>query len=308
MTTAHVYDTVILGGGPAGLTAALYAARAGLDVLILERLCAGGQMALTHRIDNYPGFPEGIEGISLGEAMKIHAERFGAVTKYDQITAAELLGSPKLLHGDEGDYPGKTVILATGAIPRRLGLAGEKNLLGRGLSYCAACDGMFYRGKQVAVVGGGNSAVSEALLLSKLARHVTLIHRGASLRTGKAEYEALLKAENVSTRWNNQVCALSYGDRLTGVRLKDTKIGEETAIACDGLFVSIGRIPATDLFQGQLELDSAGYIPADETTQTRIPGVYAIGDVRKKPLRQIVTATSDGAVAAVMAQRYLSAE
>lgn len=308
MKSGHVYDTVILGGGPAGLTAAVYAARAGLEVLVLEQLCAGGQMALTHTIDNYPGFPEGIDGISLGEAMKIQAERFGAVTKYDQVTEVELLREPKVLRGNEEDYRGKTVILATGAVPRRLGLPGEENLVGRGVSYCGACDGMFYKGKTVAVVGGGNSAASEALLLSKLARHVTLIHRRDVLTAGKAEYEALLNTGNVSFRWNSRVCALRYRDRLTGIRLKDTQTGEESTLESDGLFVSIGRKPATDLFHGQLELDSQGYISVGQTTETTIPGVYAVGDVRAKPLHQIVTAMSDGAVAAVMAQRFLSTE
>ncbi len=306
MNTAHVYDMIIVGGGPAGYTAALYAARAGLDVVVLEKLSAGGQMALTHQIDNYPGFEEGIDGFTLAEKMQKQAERFGAKTLYAEVTRMNLDESPKTVETSEGTLQGRTVTLATGAGPRALGVAHEEALVGRGVAYCAACDGMFYRGKTVVVVGGGNSAAADALLLSRIARKVILVHRRDTLRATKVYHDPLMKAENVEFRWNSTVDALLHDDRLTGVRLKDVKTGETSELACDGVFVSVGRKPATALVQGQVELDGNGYIAADETTQTSVPGVYAVGDVRTKLLRQVVTAVSDGAMAVHMAEEYLA--
>lgn len=306
MNTAHVYDMIIVGGGPAGYTAALYAARAGLDVVVLEKLSAGGQMALTHQIDNYPGFEEGIDGFTLAEKMQKQAERFGAKTLYAEVTRMNLDETPKTVETSEGTLQGRTVTLATGAGPRSLGVAHEEALVGRGVAYCAACDGMFYRGKTVVVVGGGNSAAADALLLSRIARKVILVHRRDTLRATKVYHDPLMKAENVEFRWNSTVDALLHGDRLTGVRLKDVKTGETSELACDGVFVSVGRKPTTALVQGQVELDGNGYIAADETTQTSVPGVYAVGDVRTKLLRQVVTAVSDGAMAVHMAEEYLA--
>ena len=306
MNTAHVYDMIIVGGGPAGYTAALYAARAGLDVVVLEKLSAGGQMALTHQIDNYPGFEEGIDGFTLAEKMQKQAERFGAKTLYAEVTRMNLDESPKTVETSEGTLQGRTVTLATGAGPRALGVAHEEALVGRGVAYCAACDGMFYRGKTVVVVGGGNSAAADALLLSRIARKVILVHRRDTLRATKVYHDPLMKADNVEFRWNSTVDALLHDDCLTGVRLKDVKTGETSELACDGVFVSVGRKPATALVQGQIELDSNGYIAADETTQTSVPGVYAVGDVRTKLLRQVVTAVSDGAMAVHMAEEYLA--
>ena len=302
----HVYDMIIIGGGPGGYTAALYAARAGLDALVLEKLSAGGQMALTHQIDNYPGFPEGIDGFQLAQQMQEQAERFGAKTEYAEVTALDLKAEPKAVHSSEGTFLARTVVLATGAGPRELGVEGEDRLTGRGVAYCAACDGMFYRGKTVAVVGGGNSAVADALLLSRVAKEVILIHRRDSLRATRVYHEALEKAETVHFRWNSVVTKLIDDGRLTGIRIKDVHTGEESEIACDGLFVSVGRKPATQLVKDQLELDSSGYISAGESTQTSIPGVYAVGDVRTKALRQIVTAVADGAMAVHMAESYLA--
>lgn len=306
MNTAHVYDMIIVGGGPAGYTAALYAARAGLDVVVLEKLSAGGQMALTHQIDNYPGFEEGIDGFTLAEKMQKQAERFGAKTLYAEVTRMNLDESPKTVETSEGTLQGRTVTLATGAGPRALGVAHEEALVGRGVAYCAACDGMFYRGRTVVVVGGGNSAAADALLLSRIARKVILVHRRDTLRATKVYHDPLMKAENVEFRWNSTVDALLHDDRLTGVRLKDVKTGETSELTCDGVFVSVGRKPATALVQGQVELDGNGYIAADETTQTSVPGVYAVGDVRTKLLRQVVTAVSDGAMAVHMAEEYLA--
>lgn len=306
MKEKHVYDMIIVGGGPGGYTAALYAARAGLDTLVVERLSAGGQMALTHQIDNYPGFEEGIDGFSLAEKMQKQAERFGAKTQYAEVGKMDLAAEPKMLETSEGMLYGKTVVLATGANPRELGVEHERELVGKGVAYCAACDGMFYRGKTVAVVGGGNTAAADALLLSRIAKRVILIHRRDTLRATKIYHEPLMSTENVEFRWNSTVSELLYEDTLTGIRLKDVNTGEETEVSCDGLFVSVGRKPATDLVKGQLELDKSGYVEAGETTATNLPGVFAVGDVRTKLLRQVVTAVADGAMAVHMAEGYLA--
>lgn len=306
MDGKHVYDMIVAGGGPGGYTAALYAARSGLDTLVLEKLSAGGQMALTEAIDNYPGFEEGIDGFTLAEKMQRQAERFGAKSEYAEVERVDLAASPKVLETSAGVFYGRTVVLATGAGPRELGLANEAALTGRGVAYCAACDGMRYRGRTVVVVGGGNSAAGDALALSRVAKKVILVHRRDSLRATKVYHEPLMRAENIEFRWNSAVTELLGGDRLTGVRLRDLRTGEETQLDCDGVFISVGRKPATELVQGQLELDRGGYIVADETTKTSLPGVYAVGDVRTKPLRQVVTAVADGAMAVHMAEEYLA--
>ena len=306
MREIHVYDLIVVGGGPGGCTAALYAARAGLDTLMLEKLSAGGQMALTEEIDNYPGFEDGIDGFTLAEKMQRQAERFGAASEYAQVERMDLAASPKVLETSEGTFYARTVVLATGAGPRQLGLPGEAALTGRGVAYCAACDGMRYKDRTVVVVGGGNSAAADALLLSRIARKVILVHRRDTLRATKVYHAPLMQAENLEFRWNSTVTELLHGDALTGVRLKDRNTGAETEVPCDGLFISIGRTPATEWAAGQLELDQNGYIRADETTKTSLPGVYAVGDVRTKPLRQVVTAVADGATAAHMAEEYLA--
>ena len=305
-TAEGQYDMVIVGGGPGGYTAALYAARAGLKTVVVEKLSAGGQMALTRQVDNYPGFADGIDGYELAGRMQQQAERFGAQTRYAQVMEIDLAATPKVIRTSEGALYGKTVVLAMGANPRELGLPGEKELVGRGIAYCAACDGMAFKGKTVVVVGGGNSAAADALLLSRIARKVILVHRRDTLRATQVYHEPLMKAENVEFRWNSVVTQLLHGDRLTGVRLRNVKTGEETDIATDGVFVSVGRVPSTDLVAGQVELDRSGYIVAGESTETGIPGVYAVGDVRTKLVRQVVTAVSDGAVAVHMAEEFLA--
>lgn len=302
----RLYDMVIVGGGPGGYTAALYAARAGLSVVVLEKLSAGGQMALTTQIDNYPGFPDGIDGYTLGQQMQQGAERFGAETELAEVYSLDLQSPVKTIETSEGTFRGKTVVIATGASPRELGIPGEKELTGRGVNYCAHCDGMFYKGKIVAVIGGGNSAAADAMLLSRIAAKVILIHRRDTLRATKIYHQPLLQAENVEFRWNSTVSGLLQDGKLTGITLQDVHTGEETQLPCDGVFVSIGRSPATALVAGQLELDENGYIVADESTRTGIPGVFAVGDVRTKPLRQVVTAVSDGATAAHWAEEYLA--
>ena len=301
----HVYDTVIIGGGPAGYTAALYAARAGLDTLVVERMSAGGQMGLTDQIDNYPGFDEGVDGLTLGMKMQAGAERFGAKTKYGEVRSLSLEGELKKITLARGELMARTVIIATGANPRTLGIEGEDALVGRGLHYCAHCDGRFYQGKTVIVVGGGNSAASDALYLSRLAEKVIVIHRRDTLRATKIYHAPLMQAENVEFLWDSAITDYIVDKRVTGVRVKNLKTGEETEVSCDGLFVSIGRKPATEPFT-MLTLDEHGYIVADESTKTDMPGVFAVGDVRTKVLRQVVTAVSDGAVAAHYAEEYIA--
>ena len=247
----NIYDVVIIGGGPGGYTAALYAARANLTVLLLEKLTPGGQMGTTDVIDNYPGFPEGINGFELAMQMKQGAERFGVETKLSEVLSVDLKGAVKQIRTADGTYQAKTVVLASGAHPRELGLAEERELRGRGVSYCATCDGMFYRGKTVVVVGGGNTAAADVLYLSKLCKKVYLVHRRDTLRASKVYLDPLQKAENVEFVWDSEV-------------------------------------------------------QADETTRTSLPGVYAVGDLRRKPLRQVVTAAADGAVAAHFIEEYLS--
>ncbi|MBO5039972.1 MAG: thioredoxin-disulfide reductase [Clostridia bacterium] len=302
----HVFDMIIIGGGPAGYTAALYAARAGFETLVLERLSAGGQMALTHMIDNYPGFEEGIDGFSLADKMKKQAERFGAKSKTADVVRLDLTAEPKQIETASGTFLGRTVVLATGANPRELGVEKETELVGRGVAYCAACDGMFYRGKTVVVVGGGNTAAADALLLSRIAEKVILVHRRDTLRATKIYHEPLMQAKNVELRWNSTVKELLHEAKITGVRLSDVNTGEESTVACDGVFVSVGRKPATEFLGGQVALDGGGYVVAGEDTKTNIPGVYAVGDVRTKEVRQIVTAVSDGAVAVHEAEKYLA--
>ena len=268
-----IYDVVIIGGGPGGYSAALYCARSGMSVLVLEKLSPGGQMATTGQVDNYPGFEDGIDGFELGEKMKKGADRFGAETAFDEVIRVDLKAEPKKITTTGGELLTKTVVIATGASPRELGLPEEKKLRGRGVAYCAVCDGMRYKDKTVVVSGGGNSAAEDALFLAKICKKVYLVHRRDVL--------------------------------VTGVRLADVKTGEEREIACDGVFVAIGRVPDTAVFEGQVERNEQGYIIADETTRTNVPGVFAVGDVRTKPLRQIVTAASDGAVASKFIEEFI---
>lgn len=302
----HLYDIIIIGGGPSGYTAAMYAARAGLDTLLIEKMSPGGQMALTGDIDNYPGFDEGIDGFTLGMKMQNGAERFGAKTEYAEVLELNLEEKIKVVKTDSEDFYAKTVLISTGANPRRLGIEGEDQILGKGVHYCAHCDGRFYKGMTVAVVGGGNSAVSDVLTLSRLAGKVYLIHRRDSLRATKIYTDALMKAENVEILWNTKVTDLIADDRLSAIRIADIGDKSERKVDVNALFVSIGRSPATDFLKGKVDIDEQGYIVADESTRTNIDGVYAAGDVRTKPLRQVVTATADGAVAVFMAEEYIS--
>ena len=301
-----IHDMIVIGGGPAGYAAALYAARAGLSVLVLEKLSAGGQMALTDVIDNYPGFVQGIDGFELGERMQQSAERFGAVTELAEVYRVDLKAEPKVVETSEGTFLGRTVVLATGAGPRELGLPEEQAQVGRGVHYCAACDGMRYRGRTVAVIGGGNSAVADAMQLARVAAKVIIVHRRDALRADQVGREALAKLPNVEFRWNSAVSGILGDKQVTGLRLWDTASGEMSELAVDGVFVSIGRKPASELVRGQAELDRSGYVVADESTRTGVPGFFAVGDVRTKALRQVATAVADGAVAVHFAQEYLA--
>ncbi len=303
-----IFDTIIIGGGPAGYAAALYATRAGLSTLVLEKFSAGGQMTQTSLIENYPGFDEGIDGFSLGFKMQQGAERFGAETLQTEVLSAFLCSSPKIIVTDAGEFKARTVIIATGADHRHLGLEHENELIGRGVGYCAACDGMLFRTKTVAVVGGGNSAAADALYLSKICQKVYLIVRRDALRATKIYHEPLMKAQNVEFVWNSEVKELIFEKKLSGVSIKNNKNGEESTLSLDGLFISIGRDPATEKLGRELELDKFGYIVADETTKTNLEGVFAAGDVRTKALRQVVTAAADGAVAAHFAEEYISSK
>ena len=301
-----IYDMIVIGGGPGGYTAALYAARAGLQVAVVERMSAGGQMALTHQVDNYPGFAQGIEGFLLGMNMQEQAQRFGAETIYAEVTALDLGQNPKIVRMGNDQLLARTIVLSTGANPRTLGLAREYELTGQGVHYCAACDGMFYKGKTVVLVGGGNSAAADALILSRIAKKVIIVHRRDTLRATKIYHEPLMRAENVEFMWNSAVSELHHDGRMKGVQVRNVVSSEVTEVECDGVFISVGRAPASGLVAGQLELDEGGYIVAGESTATSVPGVYAVGDVRTKQVRQIVTAVSDGAVAAHYAEQFLA--
>lgn len=297
---------MIVGGGPGGYSAALYCARAGLKTLVLEKLSAGGQMALTSQIDNYPGFEDGIDGFELGEKMQATAERFGAVTELAEVYSLKLDEEIKTADTSEGEFSARAVILATGANPRQLGIPREEAYVGRGVNYCAACDGMFYKGKTVAVVGGGNTAAADVTILSRIAKKVYLIHRRDTLRATKIYHKQLDAMENVEFLWDSTVEELITEDKVKGLKLKNLKTGELTELDCDGLFVSIGRRPATELVKDVVALDDLGYVMADESCRTNIAGVFAVGDVRTKALRQVVTAVADGATASHYVEEYLT--
>ncbi|MEG0597601.1 MAG: thioredoxin-disulfide reductase [Oscillospiraceae bacterium] len=307
----HIYDLIILGGGPAGLSAALYAGRSRLDTLLLEQGAGGGQIAITSELENYPGSPENDSGADLIARMTRQADRFGAKRTSDTITAVDLTGDVKTFTGDKETYKARSVILATGAVPRPIGCPGEAEFAGRGVSYCATCDANFFRNLEVFVVGGGNSAAEEALYLTKFARKVTVIHRRDALRATKSVQEKLFANEKVSFLWDSRVLSLSGDGLLSHMEVENVKTGAITQIDADpkdrvfGVFVFIGLSPRTDLFAGQVTLQD-GYVPTDEKMQTNLPGVYAAGDVRVTPLRQVVTAVSDGAIAATMVEGYLN--
>lgn len=302
----HVYDMIIIGGGPAGYTAALYAARAGLDAVLIEKAGAGGQMALTDVIDNYPGFDEGIDGFTLGMKMKNGAERFGVKTILEQVNSVDFKNDVKAVNTAGKTYFAKTVVVSTGADPNELGVKNEREYIGKGIHYCAHCDGRFYKDKTVMVVGGGNTAVADALFLARFAKKVYVVHRRDTFRAEKILVDPLLHAENVEVLWNSVPVEFTAEERISGALIKNTVINQEIKVPVDGVFVSIGRKPVTYFLEGSVSFDDKGYIIADETCRSSVDGVYAVGDVRTKPLRQIVTAAADGAVAVHFAVEYLA--
>jgi thioredoxin reductase (NADPH) len=304
----HIYDVIIIGGGPGGYSAALYATRSGLDTLVIEKMYAGGQMTETMQIDNYPGFDQGIDGFSLGNKMKTGAEKFGAKTVYETVNCVVLDKEIKVVETNKQKYASRTVVIATGAKHKHLGIESESKYIGKGVGYCAACDGMFYKNKVVAVVGGGNSAVADTLLLSKVAKKVYLIHRRDSLRATKIYNDALTSASNIEIIWNSKVIDIKGETFVNKLTLENVNNSNVSELDVDGVFISIGREPSTELFKGQVELDNHGYIKADESTRTNIDGIYAVGDVRTKALRQIVTAAADGATASFYIEEYLASK
>lgn len=301
----HIFDMIVIGGGPAGYTSALYASRAGFDTLVLERMAPGGQMALTDTIDNYPGFENGVDGFDLGIKMQSQAERFGAKTEFADVTDVDFTEKIKKISTTAGEFLSKTVVVATGANPRELGIENEKEYTGKGVHYCAHCDGRFYKDKTVAVVGGGNTAIQDVLYLSRIAKKVYVIHRRDSFRATKIYVEQLKKAENIEILYNSTVESIIAEERVSGITVKNSDAGEKKKLECDALFVSIGRIPATEFLKGKINLDENGYIIADETTKTSENGVFAVGDVRTKELRQVVTAVADGTVAVHFAEKEI---
>ncbi|MCF6466631.1 thioredoxin-disulfide reductase [Clostridium sp. Cult2] len=306
-----IYDVVIIGAGPAGLAAGLYASRARLKTLILEKEKAGGQIVSTAEVANYPGSIENATGPTLVARMVEQAEEFGAERVLDTIKEIDLEGKVKVLKGEKGEYQAKTVIIATGANPRPIGCPGEKELTGRGVSYCATCDAAFFEDMEVFVVGGGDTAVEEGMYLTKFARKVTIIHRRDELRAAKSIQEKAFNNEKMDFMWDSVVEEIKGDGIVESMVVKNVKTGELTEIFADeddgtfGIFPFIGFIPATELFKGKITLEN-GYIPTDADMKTSLPGVFAAGDVRVKSLRQVVTATADGAIAAVQAEKYIN--
>jgi thioredoxin reductase (NADPH) len=305
-----IRDVIIIGSGPAGYTAALYAARAQLRPLVFEgSVTAGGALMNTTDVENFPGFPDGVLGPDLMDAMRKQAERFGAELVAEDVTGVDLAADPKRITVEGDVYLARTVIIATGSRYRELGVAGEKRLAGHGVSWCATCDGFFFRDSDIAVVGGGDSAVEEATFLTRFARSVTLVHRRDALRASKIMQERAFANPKISIRWNSVVTEVLGDSKVSGLRLRDTITGEESTLPVGGVFVAIGHDPRSDLFAGQLATDPDGYLLVEQpSTRTAIPGVFACGDVVDRSYRQAVTAAGTGCAAALDAERYLAAQ
>ncbi len=299
-------NVVILGSGPAGLSAAIYAARAHLDPIVITGDTQGGQVTITNEIENYPGFPKGVGGLEMYQLFREQAERFGARIVIDHVEAAELHQQPMLLRAREAEYETKSLIIATGSNPRRLGVPGEDEMIGKGVSYCATCDGFFYQDRPVAVVGGGDSALDEGLFLTRFASKVTIIHRRDKLRASKILQNRAFKNPKIEFIWDTVVERVLGEDEVTGLRLKNVKTGDVHDFPVDAVFVFIGHIPNTAIFEGQVELDQQGYIVTDRRMRTNISGVFACGDVQDPVYRQAITAAGTGAIAAMEAEKYLA--
>lgn len=304
MTAEQIYDVIIAGAGPAGMTAAVYASRANMSTLMLERGIPGGQMANTEEVENYPGYDH-ILGPELSNKMFEHAKKFGAEYQYGEIKEVADYGEYKLVKTSNGEYKGKSLIIATGASPRKLGIPGEDKFTGRGVSWCAVCDGAFFKNKELIVIGGGDSAVEEAVYLTRFASKVTIIHRRDSFRAQKILQKRAFENPKINVIWNTRVTEILGEDKVTGARLENLQTGEISEIACDGVFIYVGMDPLSEPFKSLGITNEHGYIPTDDQMRTKVPGIFAAGDVREKTLRQIVTATNDGSLAAISAQHYV---
>ncbi len=297
---------IIIGSGPAGWTAGIYAGRAQLEPLLITGTAVGGQMALTPEIENYPGFPDGISGQELTQLMQQQAERFGTRVQMDEVTAVELSNHPFKIVTYGEEYETKALIIATGTSPRKLGVPGEAEFTGRGVSYCATCDGFFYKDRKVVVVGGGDAAIEEAIFLTKFASQVYVVHRRNRLRAEKFFQERAFRNEKIEFVWDSVVTEILGDGKVTGVRLKNVKTEEESVLETDGVFIYVGAIPNTGFLKGQLELDNRGYIVTNRQCHTSVPGVFAAGDVQERVLRQIATAVGSGAMAAMEAEKFIA--
>lgn len=302
---SEIYDLIILGAGPAGISAAIYASRAKLNTLWLEKKFAqGGQIVDTYEVDNYPGFP-GINGMDLGETMAAHAEKLGMIPQRENVLSIEDENGIKVIHTKKNEYRAKTVIFAMGAVHRTLAIPGEEELSGMGVSYCATCDGAFFRDRTVAVIGGGNVAVEDAILLSRNCKKVYVIHRRDQLRADKILQERLMACENVEIIWDTVPVTINGDMKVSGLKIQNKKTGEEKNISLDGVFIAVGIVPNTEKICNLVELDESGYVIAGEDCVTSTPGIFAAGDIRTKKLRQVVTAVADGANAVVSAEKFL---
>ncbi len=304
----NLYDVIIIGSGPAGYTAAIYAARANLSVLMFQGYQVGGQLMLTSEVENYPGFEDGILGPPMMEKFEAQARRFGTEMIPEDVSAIDFSKRPFKIITDSGDYYARTMIISTGASAKWLGLPSEARLQGRGVTACATCDGFFFKNKDVAVIGGGDTAMEEAIFLTRYASHVTVIHRRDSLRASKIMQDRAFKNPKISFIWGTDVIEVLGDDAMTGLRLRHVKTGEESVLPVQGLFLAIGHKPNTDLFKGAIDMDKAGYIVPVEHTMTNIPGVFAAGDVTDHRYRQAVTAAGDGCRAAIDLERWLESQ
>ena len=304
MTEKHV-KVLVLGSGPAGLSAALYAARAELEPIVLTGMQLGGQAALTHTIENYPGFPEGVGGAQLGELFQKQAEHFGAKVEFDMANEVDLSQRPYTVKTDSGEYKAETLIITTGANPLHLEIPGEVELTGRGVSYCATCDGWFFKDKKVVVVGGGDSAFEEALFITRYASSVTLIHRREEFRAGAILQKRAKEHPKMNFILNTVVTEAVGTDKLTALKLKNVQTGEESTLETDGLFIFIGHAPNSQIFKGQVEMSDLGYVIVNDRMETSVEGVYAAGEIADPHFRQVVTSAGMGAAAAIQATRYL---
>jgi thioredoxin-disulfide reductase len=297
---------IIVGGGPAGLTAGLYSSRAGLTSILIEKGIFGGQITYAEHVENFTGFPEGISGQELGEKMHEQARKHGLKTLTAEVTGLEMQGAMKLVKTTEGDYTGRTVIMAGGAVRRKLGVEGETRLTGRGVSYCAVCDSAFFRDQRVVIVGGGDTAITEALHLAKFASNITIIHRRDQLRAGHVLQEKLRSEPKIDFLWDTTVTAIEGADMVERIKLLNVKTGQGAEMEVSGVFVSVGTNPDTEYVKTILPLDESGYIITNEKMETPVPGIFAAGDIRHNSARQAITAAGDGATAAIYAQKYLT--